>query len=301
MNQNPPPVYLIDASVYVFRGWFALPASMTDDDGQPINALHGFADFLAGLISQVQPQHIAVAFDESLTSSFRNQIDPNYKANREPAPAELKAQFGRCRALCDALGLWHMASESFEADDFIATLTRRAQAAGQAVVIVSRDKDLAQLLGPHDSLWDFAANQHMRLDGVLAKFGVRADQMLDYQALVGDTVDNIPGIAGVGPKAAVALLAAFDTLDSIYADLDAVLALNIRGAKRLHRLLGEQRSAAETSRELARLRCDVPLPEGSANWQPLFGNAVENALRATGLGTGVTQRLRSALENLPNS
>ena len=295
VNQQSSPVYLIDASVYVFRGWFALPASMTDADGQPINALHGFADFLARLIGQVQPRHIAVAFDESLTSSFRNTIDPNYKANRESAPPELKAQFARCRALCDALGLWHLASEQFEADDYIATLTRLAQADGQSVVIVSRDKDLLQLLGPNDSLWDFAADQHMRVEDVPDKFGVRADQMLDYQALVGDAVDNIPGIAGIGPKAAVALLNHFGTLDAIYADLESVLALPVRGAKRLHRLLGEQRDAAYRSRELARLRDDLELPDGGTAWQSPAVESVINAVLATGLGSAATQRLAAAL------
>lgn len=291
-------VYLIDASVYVFRGWFALPASMTDANGQAINALHGFADFLAGLITQAQPRRIAVAFDESLTSSFRNDIDPNYKANREPAPPELKAQFKRCRAVCDALGLWHMASAEFEADDYIATLAAQCTARGERVVIVSRDKDLAQLLGACDSLWDFAADQHMGLDGVVDKFGVRADQMLDYQALVGDTVDNIPGIAGIGPKAAVALLSEFGTLDAVYADLDTVLTLPVRGAKRLHRLLVEQRDAAMRSRELARLRADAPLPEGQLQWMPPTAAATETALLATGLGSGVTQRLLAALERV---
>lgn len=298
MKQKSPTVYLIDASVYVFRGWFALPASMTDDDGQPINALHGFADFLGRLISQVQPTRIAVAFDESLTSSFRNQIDPNYKANRESAPPELKAQFVRCRALCEALGLWHMASEEFEADDYIATLARQAQANGQPVVIVSRDKDLVQLLSPKDSLWDFAADQHLRVDDVPARFGVRAEQMLDYQALVGDAVDNIPGIAGIGPKAAVALLDAFETLDGIYARIDDVPGLPVRGAKRLHRLLCEQRDAAERSRELARLRTDVPLPGGTLNWQPTGRAGLDNAIRATGLGKAASARLTACVANM---
>ena len=291
-GKNDQRVYLIDASVYIFRGWFALPASMTDDSGQPINALHGFADFLARLIAQVRPAHIAVAFDESLTNSFRNQIDPAYKANRESAPDELKAQFARCRELCAALGLWQLASPEFEADDFIATLTAQAHAEGRPVCIVSRDKDLAQLLQAGDTLWDFAADQHMDPDGVVAKFGVRADQMLDYQALVGDAVDNIPGIAGIGPKAAVALLAAHDTLDAVYAHLDEVAALPVRGAKRLQTLLREHRDDALRSRELARLRGDVPLPAGTTTWTP---GVDEAAIRATGLGSAATRRLLDAL------
>lgn len=286
---------MIDASVYIFRGWFALPASMTDDSGQPINALHGFADFLARLITQARPRHIALAFDESLTTSFRNQIDPDYKANREAAPEELKAQFARCRALCDALGLWNLASPEFEADDFIATLATRAHAKGQRVCIVSRDKDLAQLLHAGDTLWDFAADTHMDLDGVVAKFGVQAGQMLDYQALVGDAVDNIPGVPGVGPKAAVAVIAAFGSLDAAYAHLDAVAELPVRGARRLRTLLEDHRDSALRSRELARLRRDVPLPAGTPGWQPAVDAA---GLCATGLGAAAADRLQQAVHRM---
>ncbi len=288
-------VYLIDASVYIFRAWFSLPDSMTDASGRPINALTGFADMLARLIRSQSPTHIAVAFDESLTSSFRNRIDPAYKANRESAPEELKHQFRMARQVCDAIGLYNLACEEYEADDYIGTLLHVARGLGLPGVIVSPDKDLAQLLDHDDVIWDFAKNDWLDASAITEKFGVTPAQMLDYQALVGDTVDNIPGIAGIGPKAAVALLMHFGSLDAIYADLDQVLDLPVRGAKRLRRLLEEQREAAERSRQLARIVTTIPLEDAASQlvWQRPTP-AVSPALLATGLGTGATERLLSA-------
>ncbi len=294
-------VYLIDASVYIFRAWFSLPDSMTDAVGRPINALTGFSDMLSRLIRERGPRQIAVAFDESLTSSFRNRIDPNYKANRESAPEELKHQFRMARQLCDALGLYHLACEEFEADDYIGTLVQVARDSGAASIIVSPDKDLAQLLGPGDLIWDFAKDEWLDGDAITAKFGVTPSQMLDYQALVGDTVDNIPGIAGVGPKAAIALLTRFGSLDGIYADLDAVLAMPVRGAKRLRKLLDEQRDAAERSRKLARIVTDIPLECAveRLQWTGCPPADADSLLRETGLGTGAISRLLDACANLP--
>lgn len=291
-------VYLIDASVYIFRAWFSLPATMTDDVGRPINAVTGFADMLAGLLRRVQPDHIAVAFDESLTASFRNTIDPAYKANREAAPAELKQQFATCRAVCDALGLYHMACETYEADDYIASWLTLARTHGLPSVIVSRDKDLAQLLGDDDWLWDFAGDTWLDAAAVTTKFGVPPALMLDYQALVGDTVDNIPGVAGVGPKAATALLTHCGGLDAVYADLDAVASAPIRGAARVQRLLAEHRDAAFRSRELARLITDMALPKDAFArlvWQRPAVAALDHALAATGLGQRARGRLIDAV------
>jgi len=291
-------VYLIDASVYIFRAWFSLPDSMTDSVGRPINALTGFSDMLARLIRARSPRRIAVAFDESLTSSFRNRIDPAYKANRESAPEELKHQFRMARQLCDAVGLYNLACEEFEADDYIGTLVHIARAHDTPAIIVSPDKDLAQLLGPEDAIWDFAKDDWLDDAAITAKFGVSPEQMLDYQALVGDTVDNIPGIAGIGPKAAVALLSAFGSLDAIYADLDAVLSLPVRGARRLHRLLDEQRDVAERSRELARIVTSIPLDDAWAQlqWHRPTASDATDALTDTGLGRGAMTRLLEACQ-----
>ncbi len=286
-------VYLIDASVYIFRGYFALPASITDEQGRPVNAVHGFADFLCRFLTGTRPNQLAVAFDESLTSSFRNELYPAYKANREPAPADLKYQFQVCRAMVEALGLVGLGSDRYEADDLIATLAPRAQAQGQPVVILSRDKDLAQLLAPQDRMWDFAGDVWMDAEAVAAKFGVGPTQMLDYQALVGDAVDNIPGIKGIGPKAAVTLLEAFGDLESIFERLEEVPALPLRGAKRLYSLLMEGREMAFMSRELCRMVKDVDMPAHADELSvPAFsGSRIEAFCDTWALG----QRLRSRL------
>ncbi len=291
-------VYLIDASVYIFRAYFSLPSSMTNDAGEPINAVHGFAGFLQGLLQQTSAREIAVAFDESLNSSFRNELYPAYKANREPAPEDLKRQFAGCRALAGALGLTTLASDRYEADDLIATLAFRAQSRSQPVVIVSRDKDLAQLLTERDRLWDFAGDVWMDIPAVTAKFGVPPAQMLDYQALVGDAVDNIPGIKGIGPKAAVTLLAHFGSLDNLFERLDEVLALELRGAKRMHGLLREGREMALLSRELCRMVLDAPLPSEADDLSRVNPSAERlNAFcNEYGMGPGFRQRLLSLVD-----
>ncbi len=299
-NQNAQDnaVYLIDASVYIFRGYFALPSSITDEQDRPVNAVHGFTDFLCGFLAGTQPRQLAVAFDESLTSSFRNELYPDYKANRDPAPEDLKYQFQVCRAMVEALGLVGLASDRYEADDIIATLATRAQAQGKPVVILSRDKDLAQLLQPADRLWDYAGDVWMDAEAVAAKFGVGPAQMLDYQALVGDAVDNIPGIRGIGPKAAAALLAHFGDLDRLYERLDEVPGLTLRGAKRLHLLLGEGRDMAYLSRELCRMVTDAELPPAAANlvMKPFAAAKIEAFCDEWALGGRLRGRLLSLVE-----
>ena len=138
--------YLIDASVYVFRAYYSMPDDMVDDQGNPINALYGFCRFLGDFMEQVKPDHIAVLWDESLTTSFRTEIYPEYKANRDPAPPELKRQFEQCRSYTRALGLSGFAHPKYEADDLIGTLVERGRADGRPSTIVTRDKDLAQLV-----------------------------------------------------------------------------------------------------------------------------------------------------------
>jgi len=147
-------VYLIDASVYVFRAYYSLPPDMRDGEGNPVHALYGFSRFLGDLLERARPDYVAVAFDESLATSFRNRIYPAYKANREPAPPDLALQFERCREVCAHLGVAWYASPEYEADDIIGTLATRAQADGVPVTIVSRDKDLTQLLTRIDCYWD---------------------------------------------------------------------------------------------------------------------------------------------------
>ena len=226
-------LYLIDASVYVFRAYYSMPPDMLDREGNAAHALFGFARFLGDLIERAKPRYLAVAFDESLETSFRNRIDPTYKANREPAPADLKLQFGRCREFCEHLGVAHFGSGEYEADDIIGTLHARFRREGLPATLVTRDKDLAQLVREGDVYWNYTENLRLQHHEIEGHFGVAPERYADYLALTGDAVDNIKGVPGVGPKTAAVLLKEFVSLEELYDNLKEVARLPIRGAAKL--------------------------------------------------------------------
>jgi 5'-3' exonuclease len=259
-------LYLVDASLYVFRAWHSIPDDFRDAEGWPTNAVHGFARFLLELLDRARPQHVAVAFDEALDACFRNTLYPAYKANREPAPEALKRQFAHCRALCQALGLSVLGHSEYEADDLIGSACHGARAHGFRSVIVSADKDLSQLLGAHDEQWDFARGQRWGADGVPARHGVEARQMADYLALCGDAVDNIPGVPGIGAKTAAALLAHFETLDALLERVEEVPFLRLRGAKACAERLRRHREQALLCRRLSTITCSVPLEDAATHF-----------------------------------
>ena len=260
--------YLIDASVYVFRAYYSMPDDMVDGDGNPVNALYGFCRFLGDFIEQVKPEYIAVLFDESLTDSFRTEIYPDYKANRDPAPEELKRQFQQCRRFTRALGVMELGSPRYEADDLIGTLVEHGRRQGRPSTIVSRDKDLTQLLTREDVFWDFAGKGKLHYDHIPENFGVWPEQIADFLALAGDAVDNIKGVPGVGKKTAAALLHHFGSLDEIYGNLDRVHEVNVRGAKSLGGKLETHRDAAVLARKLTGIACDAPIENAEAAMRP---------------------------------
>ncbi len=260
--------YLIDASVYVFRAWFSMPDDMRDGDGNPVNAFYGYCRFLGDFLERVRPEQVAVLFDESLTTSFRNEIYPAYKANREPAPPELERQFNLCREFTRAIGLVECAHSEYEADDLIGSLVMRGREQGVPSTIVSRDKDLAQLVSKTDVYWDFAGRGQLRYDQIPEVFGVWPEQIADFLALTGDTVDNIPGVPGVGKKTAAALLQHFGTLEAIYANLDSVHKVKVRGAKTLGAKLDTHREAAMLARQLTGIACDVAVEQPACGLKP---------------------------------
>jgi 5'-3' exonuclease len=278
-----PPVYLVDASVYIFRAWFSMPDAFVNEAGEPTNAVYGFSSFLCSLLEQTAAEHVAVAFDESLTTSYRNEIYPDYKANREPAPVELKRQFAWARAVAEAMGLQCFGDDRYEADDLIGTLAVYWRARGHPICVVTADKDLAQLVGEADHWWDFSRNQKLNAAQLTEKFGVMPAQIADFLALTGDAVDNIKGVPGVGPKSAAALLGHFGDLDELYARLEEVPSLAIRGASSLHKRLAEHREAAELARRLT-----------------LIDTAVESALATPDLSRGEvdTARLNRLFDQL---
>lgn len=259
-------LFLVDASLYVFRAWHSMPNEFHDHEGWPTNAVHGFARFLLELMDRARPQNIAIAFDEALDSCFRNAFYPAYKANREPAPEELRRQFGHCRALCTALGLAVLSHSEYEADDLIGSALTSARAHGFRAVIVSADKDLSQLLGDFDEQWDFARGQRWGAAGVPERHGVHAHQIADYLALTGDAIDNIPGVPGIGAKTAAALLGHFGTLDALLQRVDEVPFLRLRGAAATAARLREHREQALLCRRLTTIALDAPLGETSLHF-----------------------------------
>ncbi|MEZ5464892.1 MAG: 5'-3' exonuclease H3TH domain-containing protein [Lysobacteraceae bacterium] len=270
-------LFLVDASMYVFRAWHSMPEDFVDVDGHPANAVHGFTRFLLELLERQRPLHIAVAFDEALESSFRNERYPAYKANREPAPESLKRQFRECQAVSRALGLATVVDPRYEADDLIGTLLWRRRDAGFKGLILSADKDLSQLLREGDQQWDYARNQRWDSNGVMERYGVRPEQIPDFLGLTGDSSDNIPGVPGIGPKTAAALLSHFGELDSLLQRIDEVEFLRLRGAKAHATRLREHAEQARLSRELATIALDAPIPDdiGDAQRGPINETAMD--------------------------
>lgn len=251
-------LYLIDALPYVFRAFFAI-REMRGPQGQPVNAVYGFTTFLLQLLQREPLTHIGIAFDESLTSSFRNAFFPAYKANRALPPPDLAWQLDHCQAVARALGLQVFVDHQYEADDLIGTLAHQATEQNMEVVVVSNDKDLMQLVTPQVSFYDVAKNRRFDPAGVTAHLGVKPEQIPDFLGLQGDAVDNIPGVQGIGTKTALALLQAFPNLEALYTNLTRLDTLPIRNAKTLRQKLEAGRAAAFLSRRLATIALDAPV------------------------------------------
>ena len=289
-----PPLHLVDASLYVFRAWHSMPDDFHDADGWPTNAVHGFARFLLELLERERPRHIVVAFDEAHDTCFRNALYPAYKANRPPAPDTLKRQFAYCRTLCMVLGLPVLSHREYEADDLIGSALRQGRALGHRGVIVSADKDLSQLLEAGDEQWDFARGMRWGRDGVHARHGVHPDQIADYLALSGDSIDNIPGVPGVGARTAAALLAHFGSLDALLERIDEVPFLRLRGAAGIATRLREHREAALLYRQLATVACDAPVTGAPFARGQADGDALPELCQALAFGPMTRRRLHEA-------
>jgi 5'-3' exonuclease len=261
-------IFLVDASVYVFRAYHSQLPEMVDCDGNPVHAVFGFARFLCDLMERIRPRYLGVAFDKRLTTSYRNRIYPAYKANREPAPAGLPRQFEYCRELCRHLGVAAFVDPEFEADDIIGTLSCLMRTEGVRSAFITRDKDMAQLMRDGDVLWDFGARTQLGYRDVERYFGVRPEGFADFLALTGDASDNIPGVPGIGPKIAATLMRKFSSLDDLYANIGRVAGLGLRGGGALGERLATHREAAFLARRLTRIVCDMSLGVSAPDLQP---------------------------------
>ena len=252
-------LFLVDGSGFIFRAFHALPPLTRKSDGLPVGAVSGFCNMLWKLLTSardtsvgVTPTHFAVIFDYS-SKTFRKEIFPDYKANRSAPPEELIPQFGLIREATRAFNLPCIETDGFEADDIIATYARQAEAAGSDVTIISSDKDLMQLVTPMVHMYDSMKDKQIGIPDVVEKWVVPPVKMIDLQAMTGDSVDNVPGIRGIGPKTAAQLLEEFGDLDTLLAR-----AGEIKQQKRRENIIANA-ELARISRQLVTLRTDVPL------------------------------------------
>ncbi|MDP4652448.1 MAG: DNA polymerase I, partial [Haliea sp.] len=259
MAYTPAPIVLVDGSSYLYRAFHALPPLNTSND-EPTGAVKGVISMLRRLRKDYPDSLIAVVFDAK-GKTFRDELFADYKAQRPPMPDELRAQVEPIHAIVRAMGLPLICEPGVEADDVIGTLARQATERGLPVVISTGDKDMAQLVNAHTTLVNTMTDTRLDEAGVEEKFGIPPSRMIDFLALMGDKVDNIPGVPGVGEKTALALLQGLGGLDDIYAALDQVAGLDFRGAKSMAAKLDAERERAYLSYQLATIKTDVVLQE----------------------------------------
>jgi len=259
MSQPRPVLYLIDASSYVYRAFFALPP-LSNASGLPTNAVYGFTTMLLKLLREAAPQYLAAVFDAP-GPTFRDDLFAHYKANRHAMPDDLAAQIPLIHEVVSALGIPSLSIGGVEADDVIASIVERFAPSEIAVVIVTSDKDMMQLVDGHVQLWDTMRDRRYDSAAIRQRLGVEPGQVVEVMGLMGDPIDNIPGIRGIGEKTATALIARYGTVERLLDQLDELAAAtDIRGAKKLAALLLAHAEEARLSRQLATLRRDVPLP-----------------------------------------
>ena len=250
-------LYLVDSSIFIFKAWYARVPEQVNIHQQSNQAFIGFSDFVYRLLTEQAPSKLVFAFDESLKQSQRKSLYPQYKANRSPAPVELKRQFGWCQQWVDLLGIATVSSDRWEADDLIGTLATLHRSSELPIVILTADKDLAQLIHPGDLWWTFFADRKLDYKAVEKKYGVRPGQIADQLALAGDKVDNIPGIPHIGVKTAANLLRKFGTLENLRRNLTEVGGMKFRYAGRVQQSLIEHESILDISSRLTRINCEV--------------------------------------------
>jgi DNA polymerase I len=287
--------HLVDGSLYVCRSWFSQAPDITDADGAPAHAAHGFMRFLLDLLERARPTHLMIAFDESLNTSFRNEIYADYKANRPAAPEDLLRQFAACREIAGALGGIVLADARFEADDLIGSALAQLRREGFRSVIVSADKDFGQLIGEGDEQWDPPRNLRWDGGGVKGRLGVHPHQVADYLALTGDAVDNIPGVPGIGAKTAAILLGHFGTLDALLERAEEVAFLRMRGAAAASLRLREHAVLARLSRSLTGIALDAPVPAGAEAYRrrAMQADSLEPLLDRLRIGPLTRARIRA--------
>jgi 5'-3' exonuclease len=250
------PVYVIDAMNYIFRAYHALPDNITSPNGMLTNAVLGYTRTLLRIIKERKPEYMAAAFEKN--TSFRNSIFADYKATRKQTPDDLEAQFDYCRKITEAIGIACMEVDDYEADDVIGTIATRMSMLGHAVVVVTGDKDMSQLVSTHVQVYDIAKEHWLDETAVREKFGVAPGQIPDLLALHGDHVDNIPGVMGVGEKTAREILSVCQSVEELV-DADLAAKFRFRGRDEILRRIRENMETVRISRKLATICCEAPI------------------------------------------
>ncbi len=300
MPEERRNLYLVDGSWIIFRAFHVLPP-LTNSHGLPTGATYGFVRMLVKLLKDTRPTHIAVVFD-SPKKTFRDDLFESYKANREAAPNDLLAQIPYIHRSVEAFRIKSIMTDGVEADDVIGTLAVHAARERFNTVIVTGDKDFMQLAGPNITLWDTMRDRRVGVREVRERFGVEPRALVDIMALMGDTIDNVKGVPGIGEKTASALIQHFGGLEGLFAGLDRLEETKIRGAKKFAGLIAEHRADVELARKLVRIETDVPLelrPEDLA-WPGLDTKAAAELLRELEFGSLLAE-LTPAESNLPQS
>lgn len=253
-----PLVHLFDGHVYIFRAYYSLPP-MEAADGTPCNAAYGFANTLIRYAAEEDPSHAGVCFDAAMTS-FRNEVEPEYKAQRGEPPDDLEPQFDLCHEISVALGFATYEVDDYEADDLLGTIADEVVRRKGSARVLTTDKDLCQLVREDGRVvvHDLAKEKTFDADAVREKFGVSPAQIPDYLGLVGDKIDNLPGVPGIGAKSAAAVLQSFDTIENVPDDFDAWGDVSVRGAKRMAEKIAEHRERALKTKDLATVLRSVP-------------------------------------------
>lgn len=290
-RSGPGTTWLMDGSIYFFRGYFGIPADLVDRRGHSVNGVLGFAQALVRILRDHPARGGAVTFDESLGSGFRHALFPAYKANRAPPDDDVKRQFRACRALCETLGVPGWASRQFEADDLLATLAARSRS---PTIIYSKDKDLHQLINKKVHIQDTPSGDRWNLTRVQEQYGFAASLLPDYQALMGDVSDNVPGIPGVGAKTAGRLVARYGGLERVLGSVALwdQHRIGLPSTGRVANALEQFGERALLMRELVRLVSSAPLPRNATKRTQIDTGGLTRWLTRTGL----EQRLRSAIE-----
>ena len=260
------PFVLVDGSSYLYRAFFS-PPHLTNSAGEATGAVYGVVNMLQSLLKQFSPSHIVVVFDAK-GKTFRDEMYTDYKANRPSMPDDLRIQIEPLHAVIKAMGLPILTIPGVEADDVIGTLALQASKKGIKTLISTGDKDMAQLVDEHTYLINTMTNTILDVEGVKEKFGIPPEMIIDYLALMGDKVDNIPGVPGVGEKTALAMLQGLGNMDSIYQNLDKLADLGFRGSKTMAKKMQENEAMARLSYQLATIKLDVELDQDYDDFKP---------------------------------